>query len=486
MVLAVVAALDRIGPWGDQGAIQLATDRAARFTQLVGPYSRFGWSHPGPLWFYLLAGPYRLFGGTGRALAAATVVVTGVAAVGVVVVVSRFGGASAGRWAAAAVVAEVAVLGPATVAQVWNPVAIIVPTTLFLVLCAGLATGRWWMLVGAAAVGSFLAQTDVSTGLVVAAGGGAALVSGAVRRREGAGRPLLVSAGVAVLLWLPPIVQQVTGSSGNLSGVVRFFRTGPGPGVVGHHPLGAAARAVAGALWPPLGGRLHTGPPGAAPAALILLGALGTAMAAVVVGIRRRQTYAAALGGAGAVAVLVGVVSATRAAGPLYAYLTEWLSAAGAAILLGLVLAVTGGSGRRLVDLHRAGSAAALAAAALVTLAVVQPPAPPPGGAQVDAMWAAVRPALPAARPGAPAPPVEVAVATADRWPWAAGLLVELDHAGYRPLAQADWVFLFGSQLRYTGRPAATVSVWEPGRGPRPSGAEVAAVGRTAVFVSSP
>ncbi|HEX5266334.1 MAG TPA: hypothetical protein VFW24_06135 [Acidimicrobiales bacterium] len=503
VVLAVVAALDRIGPWGDQGAIQLATDRAGRFSQLVGPYSRFGWSHPGPLWFYLLAGPYRLFGGTGRGLAAATVVVTGVAALAAVAVVARLGGAAAGRWAAVVVVAQLAALGPATVAEVWNPAAIIVPTALFLVFCAGLAVGRWWMLAGAVGAGGFLVQTDVSTGLVVAVVGLVALVSAAVRGRFARSRSartgrevglgIGVAAGLAVVVWLPALVQQLTGSPGNLSRVVRFFRSGPGPGtgLATHHPFGPAARSVAGALWPPLRGRLGAGPPGPAATAVILLGALALAAVAVAVGTRRGRHLGAALGGAGGLAVVVGVVSATRATGPLYAYLTEWLSGAGAVIVLGLVLALTGergqrsGERRRVVEGRRAGAAAVLAAVALVALAAVLRPPPPAGGAQADALFAAVLPTLPPAGPDRAAPPVEVAVATPDRWPWAAGLLVDLGHHGYRPVAQANWLFLFGSQLAYSGHPAATVSVWTPGSGPRPPGRQVAVVGRTAVFVSS-
>jgi hypothetical protein len=498
VVLAVVAALDRIGPWGDQGAIQLATDRAGRFSQMVGPYSRFGWSHPGPLWFYLLVGPYRLFGGTGRGLAAATVVVTGVAALGVVGVVARLGGAAAGRWAAAVVVAELAALGPATVAEVWNPAAIIVPTALFLVFCAGLAVGRWWMLAGAVGAGSFLMQTDVSTGLVVAVVGLAALVSAAVRSRPArAGRAVGlgvgVATGLAVVVWLPALVQQLTGSPGNLSRVVRFFRSGPGSGtgLATHHPFGPAARSVAGALWPPLRGRLGAGPPGPAATALILLGALARAAVAVAAGTRRGRHLGAALGGAGGLAVVVGVVSATRATGPLYAYLTEWLSGAGAVIVLGLVLALTGergqrsGERRRVVEGRRAATAAVLAASALVALAAVLRPTPPAGGAQADALFAAVLPTLPPPGTNRAGPPVEVAVATPDRWPWAAGLLVDLGHHGYRPVAQAGWLFLFGSQLAYSGHPVATVSVWTPGSGPRPAGRQVAVVGRTAVFVSS-
>src|SRR5690348_17774394 len=35
---------------------------ASRAQLLVGPYSRYGWHHPGPLYFYLLAPVYTLAG----------------------------------------------------------------------------------------------------------------------------------------------------------------------------------------------------------------------------------------------------------------------------------------------------------------------------------------------------------------------------------------------------------------------------------------
>ena len=475
--LVAFGALAGTGPWGDQAAIQLATDRAARFTQLVGPYSRFGWSHPGPLWFYLLAGPYRLFGGTGRALVAATLVVTGVAALLTVGVASRLGGRRAGRWLGVVLLAELAALGPVTLAEVWNPVAIIVPTTLYLVCCAGLAAGRWWMLPWAAGVGSFLVQTDVSTGVVVAGVGAAAVGAAAVRSRAGAGRPVLVALAVAGLLWVAPVVQQLTGSPGNLGRLVSFFRSGSGG-----HPVGAAARAVAGALWPPFSGRFGS-PPTAPVAGAVLVVALLAAAGVALAGVRRGRTLGAALGAGGGLAVVLGVVSVTRATGQLYGYLTEWLSAADVAVVAGLLLVVSGAgrpAGRR-----RAGAALGLAGLALVGLAAADRPGPLPGGAEVDTLFSAARPGLPRAGPAGGAVPVEVAVATPDRWPWAAGLLVDLAHAGYRPVAQPSWLFLFGTQLAYQGRPPVTVTVWRPGAGPRPPGRQVAQVGATALLVSS-
>ena len=39
-----------------------------RDVPLVGAFSRFGWSHPGPIWFYVLA-PFRAIGGSDGLLA---------------------------------------------------------------------------------------------------------------------------------------------------------------------------------------------------------------------------------------------------------------------------------------------------------------------------------------------------------------------------------------------------------------------------------
>ena len=42
-------------PASDFALLELSTDEALRGTQLLGPYSRFGWRHPGPAYFYLQA-----------------------------------------------------------------------------------------------------------------------------------------------------------------------------------------------------------------------------------------------------------------------------------------------------------------------------------------------------------------------------------------------------------------------------------------------
>ena len=470
-VLVAQAARLSVGPWGDQAAIQLSVDRALHGGQLVGPYSRFRWSHPGPIYFYLLAGPYRALGSTPRALLVASVLLTVVAAGAVVVAAGLLGGTRAARWSAAVVTAELAALGPGIVSQVWNPVATIVPTTLFLICCAGLAAGRWWSLVGVVAAGSFLVQTDVSTGLVVAAVALAALAVAVVRTRSAfRARPAIVAIAVVVALWLAPVWQQATGHPGNLSRLLDFFRTHTGTG----HSLGDAARAVAGALWPPLRGRLEGAPPGMATSVTVLVCALALAAGLVVIGWRWRRPLVGALGGAAGLSVLAGVVSAMRVTGPLFAYLVEWLSAATAVLVLGVLLLV----GYRVA----AGTALGVGAIALGVVGAVQPPRVAPGGAQVDALWAAARPELPGSGSG----PIEVALAGSQDWPWGAGVLVDATHAGYRAVAQRSWLFLFGTQFTPGPGSRPVVWVWRPGTDRPPSAREVGRAGGMAVSVSLP
>src|SRR5207245_9506948 len=64
LVLLVRAARATWAPSSDWAAIEARTrDVWSSHASLVGPYSRYGWNHPGPLLFYVLALPYRLLGG---------------------------------------------------------------------------------------------------------------------------------------------------------------------------------------------------------------------------------------------------------------------------------------------------------------------------------------------------------------------------------------------------------------------------------------
>src|SRR5947209_6059220 len=93
--LAVVAGRVLASHWisySDYSAIELRTRAVGTSTTpLVGPFSRYGWSHPGPLLFYALAVPYRILGEQGRGLLLGALLVNGVAIGAVLFVCFRRG-----------------------------------------------------------------------------------------------------------------------------------------------------------------------------------------------------------------------------------------------------------------------------------------------------------------------------------------------------------------------------------------------------------
>jgi hypothetical protein len=96
---------------GDGAALELRVLQAGRGVQFLGPYSLFGWSHPGPAYFYLALPFYELFGERGPALNLFALVVNGVAAVARVLITQRLLGFATAIAAAALVSVFVSVIG---------------------------------------------------------------------------------------------------------------------------------------------------------------------------------------------------------------------------------------------------------------------------------------------------------------------------------------------------------------------------------------
>ncbi|HZD66509.1 MAG TPA: hypothetical protein VE152_10475, partial [Acidimicrobiales bacterium] len=162
-LVRVLAVLGRpVTPYGDPAIIEIQTRMAIRFQALLGPYSRFGWHHPGPAYFYALAPFYALAGHSMAALVLGQLVINATAAIAVVLIIRRRLGEGVARWAAAAVGVYVAVSGPAVLLYVWNPLILSLPFLLMVVLVAVAATGSLPALAWAAVAGTFVGQSDVS------------------------------------------------------------------------------------------------------------------------------------------------------------------------------------------------------------------------------------------------------------------------------------------------------------------------------------
>ncbi len=365
----------------------------------IGEYPNQG-SHPGPLSFYLLAPTYRVLGSSSWALEAATVVIH-VAAIAVALWIGhrRLG------WPGLAAVGLLMALivrgyGQVPLTQPWNPYLPLVAWLVVLLATWSVLLGDDWMLVPLVVAASYCAQTHIpylplgvgmvalafasvawrrfspKIGAVHAAAaeapGGAGVPNSSERRDRQASfdrRAVLVAVGVGVVLWLPPVADQIRRTPGNIRQLLDHFGTPP------EEPLGLAdgvelalrhLDAFAGVgrqLW-------ETGTfLSAASAGRGLVVLLVWIVAAVAAGRRGPRALRAlhVVVGAG---LVLGTISMARIFGRPWYYLTLWAWGV-TALLVGAVVWTAVVWLRPVVRRDRAGSRAAVAgaAAALAVLA---------------------------------------------------------------------------------------------------------------------
>jgi len=81
--------------FGDVAVTELAIQNALHFRQVLGPYDRFGWNHPGPAIFYILAVPYALVGRQASGVLVGAFIVNFACAVGIIALLGRRAGPKA-------------------------------------------------------------------------------------------------------------------------------------------------------------------------------------------------------------------------------------------------------------------------------------------------------------------------------------------------------------------------------------------------------
>jgi hypothetical protein len=448
--------------WGDVAASELSVQNAARLHQTVGPYDRFGWYHPGPMSFYLMAVPYVLMGWNGAGLPVGTALINLVSVVGIVVLVARRAGGTAALATAALLCAFESVIRVDYVTDVWGPLMVLLPSAFFLLLCADFAAGSVWSLVGATAVGTFMVQTDVSTVSVVVPALILALTARAVvwgkagTLRESLRRswPVgLSTLGVAALLWALPLWQQLTGHPGNLHQLVSFLLHNRGQHSV-HQALSAVANGMLNRhlgleAFPEFLHRYD------AYLALFLLALIGLA----VVCWRRQQWLALAIA-AGAIPVSAAVwLSLLRVEGPILGYIVYWTRALTLCAGIAAVLSITGPRRPRRLRWNRRArliGVLVVGGCALFTSWRLSDSAshfnPGGGSTAVTAASTAVERLLPPK-----AHRVLVCVTTGKAWPTSAGVVANLTKDGRDTRVNSIWLHVFGQQLAPSGRETAVV-----------------------------
>ncbi|HEY3884451.1 MAG TPA: hypothetical protein VGL62_04545 [Vicinamibacterales bacterium] len=318
----------------DIAVTELYTDLASHGQLLVGPYSRFEWHHPGPLYFYLLAPGYVAAGRAGAALYAEAVVIN-VAAAALLLATMLLVRRPSIAVTTGIVCLAFALRADGVVASPWTAHIVVLPALALLGLCASVADGSANLLPAAAVVATFLAQTDLALGpptaaIVLLALGATAIRSG--RARTVPYKELAIAGALSAVLWIPTILEAARHRGGNLGNLWRFFGGASG----GAHTMREAvacwsygfvgiARSDFGLPW---GGHIDVASAQwATPAAVALVIALGICL---VVAVRNRQSFEAWLAAVILAAALASLWGLTRVRKDILDHEIFWLVALGA------------------------------------------------------------------------------------------------------------------------------------------------------------
>jgi hypothetical protein len=318
---------------------------------LVGLYGRLGYTignHPGPLSFYLLWPAWRAFGRTAFGLQAATATL-GVAAVATCVwIASRRGGLRLVLGFGVVLAVVLRAYGAFLLTLPWNPYLPVLWWIVLLLAVWSIVADDPAMLPVAAFAGTMCVQTHVSyLGLV--SGLGLVTISVVVYRWRRHGESeirrryaqwTIAAAALTIALWIPPLVEQLTHSPGNLSTLYLYFRNPPTSPIGLRHGVDVLAsqldpiRLVTHTLvrdelsHPASGSWL--------PGALLVFTWAGSVLIATRLHHRLLLQLDVVLG----VALALGAISAARIFGDVYYYLLLWAWGLAALLLFAVIWTV--------------------------------------------------------------------------------------------------------------------------------------------------
>ena len=431
-VVARVAAPGSGSLRGDQALIGLAVRSVGDHAVLLGPYSRFGWRHPGPLLLYLLAVPDRLLGDRTSSLVIGVALINLAAAIGVIIVCVRRRGPWLGAWTAIVVGVSAAALGPALF-EVWNPDAVVLPFAAVVVLAWAFGVSR---RLGPAVARrrSHVLHPDPRRSRSRRARrvrGGHRDVPrprtthpGRPRRTHASATGIRGGRGARFVLWLPPLIEQLTAAPGNLALLTRFFAD-HGP----QHSLVDGVRTTA-SRWRcrcgrSSGARAHGRTSPWASRSL-------PSRSAVVMTVRARSVEVAVLLGIVALELVVAVSSVTRIVGPIESYLVQWISSVGLVMWIAVgaaVIELVRRSTRSRPRWQTVGTGVLLLTIALATGVRASAAALPPAGSYSEPSQERIVDAV--ARRAGDRRDVVLALGDGTTWVPLAGAALELERRGF-------------------------------------------------------
>lgn len=332
---AATAALDL--PWyptGDWAVLAMRVADVGHKTPLLGPYSRFGWNHPGPLLYWMLAVPYNFLGGRSVDLLAGSGLFSCAVTGAVLAIAWRRGRLPLVALTSVALAVLVHSMGPSMLRDPWNPYVTLLPLVLFVFLAWSGAEGDRWSWPPLLLTGSFLVQSHVGYLMMVIALGAAAfalawqrrgtvpLISSDRRKRQWFIGSLVI---IGIVCWVPVLIDQFVGS-GNLGAIGSYFISSSDAPAGFGAAIDQAARHLAVPNAPWLGALEPAGLDGALPGS----SALNLVLPVLAFGLAAISSWRLRCGSAFRFQLLVGVltlsgtVATSRITGPLFGYLVRW------------------------------------------------------------------------------------------------------------------------------------------------------------------
>jgi hypothetical protein len=428
---------------GDGAALELGTLHARHGAQLVGPYSRFGWSHPGPAFFYLAVPVYELFGERGPALNVFAFLANAVMATATVLVARQLRGAIFALAVAALLsIYELAAL-PFLLANEWNPIFPILPLALLFFLTARLSLGASTVLPAFAFVASLIVQTHIGYAPAVIALCAFAFFGNRGRRVD---RRWVLPSTIAILIlcWLLPLYEAAVERPGNLQRLIAFFV----PKNLAQHSWSEAVTTVVHQMAVMPWALVQTVyrrplPAPALPIAIAFAAAQVTALSALAVWARRHDDATLkSLSMMVLVQIAVAVLAVRAIRGEVLFYLVTWISLLG---LLSLVAMAACPKARFAVV--PAQTAAAALSAILLALAlagpVVRGSVIRPRDDDAEQIARAVQAHLLATRTDRPT----VRMVSREVWPTAVAVVLFLHKQGIPVYVEREWAGIVGKPL---------------------------------------
>ena len=339
----------------DEAALELRVVNATKNIQYLGPYSRFGWNHPGPIYFYLLLPFYALFSMGTQSLYAGATFINILSLLTILYFIYKnknnyffYFMAFLFSWYI------YFYLGLGFFRSIWNPYVTILPFAAIIFICVYLSQGNIKVLPLLALFATFVVQTHVAYVPAAAVIIFCSLLLYGIEKwktakenapphLEGASpmvkfyRVLIkkelkiigITIGLLAILWLLPILDIIKSPRGNLLQLVYYFLSSKVS-----HGIGESIIAVSSITNAPLIKFLQGLFPGltlsthGALTSLFIIQLLLTG-AAGIVNFLHKKKYLLHLLIFGMAGLLVSVVSTTKITGEIHTYLIKWMSVIG-------------------------------------------------------------------------------------------------------------------------------------------------------------